>query len=51
MQQQQKATTYAMAHPHATNPIRLLSLATGLAPFVFLGEMIFAGGCSDGSGW
>jgi hypothetical protein len=53
MQQQQKATTHAVAHPHATSPdpTRLLSLATGIAPFVFVGAMIFAGGCSDGSGW
>jgi hypothetical protein len=45
VQQQQKATTRAVAHPHATspNPTRPLSLATGIAPFVFLGEMIFAG--------
>jgi hypothetical protein len=53
MQQQQKATTHAVAHLHATspNPTRPLSLATGIAPFVFLGAMIFAGGCSDDSGW
>jgi hypothetical protein len=41
MQQPQKATTHAVVHPHATspNPTRSLSLATGIAPFVFLGEI------------
>jgi hypothetical protein len=53
VQQQQKATTRAVAHPHATspNPTRPLSLAAGIAPLVFLGAMIFAGGCSYDSGW
>ena len=46
MQQQHKATTHAAAHPQITQPQSEPAFEFGypIAPFVFLGAMIFAGG-------
>ena len=45
MQQQHKTTAHAVAHPHITQPQPdpAVEFGYGIAPFVVLGAMIFAG--------